>query len=179
MQATLKSDRLILRPFDFDDAKRVQLLAGDKRIADMTANIPHPYEDGVAEQWISSHRPSYMVDGSMAYAIVEQADNVLIGAISLIYRSPEEAELGYWLGVDYWGCGYATEAAKTLLAFADEQLALTKITARHLAHNNGSKKVILKCGFQFIEDRVDAVGGIEKAIKYYERISSATASAGT
>ena len=52
---TLKTERLVLRPFTLDDAKQVQKLAGDRQIASTTLNIPHPYEDGMAEEWIGNH----------------------------------------------------------------------------------------------------------------------------
>lgn len=171
MQATLESERLMLRPFAFDDAKQVQLLAGDKRVSEMTSNIPHPYHDGIAEQWICTHRPSYNTDGSMAYAIIDKANDTLMGAISLVFRSPDEAELGYWLGVPYWGLGYATEATQSLLEFADKESTVKTITARHLTHNDASRNVIVKCGFRFIEERTDSLGSQTKTVKYYERLS--------
>jgi hypothetical protein len=51
----LETERLILRPFDNSDAAEVMRLAGEYAIADTTGNIPHPYEKGMAEEWISSH----------------------------------------------------------------------------------------------------------------------------
>ncbi|MCP3675590.1 MAG: GNAT family N-acetyltransferase, partial [Gammaproteobacteria bacterium] len=54
-QPILKTKRLILKPFTIEDSSRVTVLAGDKKIADVTANIPHPYPEGLANEWISTH----------------------------------------------------------------------------------------------------------------------------
>jgi len=56
---TLETTRLILRPFTVADAPDVQRLAGDREIASSTLNVPHPYEDGMAEQWIGTHQEKY------------------------------------------------------------------------------------------------------------------------
>ena len=49
---TIKTERLILGPYTLDDAPELQRLIGDRDIASTTLNIPHPYEDGMAEEWI-------------------------------------------------------------------------------------------------------------------------------
>jgi hypothetical protein len=52
----LETELLLLRPFELADAREVQRLAGDRAIADTTTSVPHPYEDGMAEEWISRHQ---------------------------------------------------------------------------------------------------------------------------
>jgi hypothetical protein len=54
-QPTLETPRLVLRPFTLEDAPAVQRLAGAKEVAATMLAVPHPYEDGIAEQWISTH----------------------------------------------------------------------------------------------------------------------------
>ena len=100
---TLETERLILRPFESSDAGAVQRFAGDRTIADTTLAIPHPYEGGMAEEWISSHEQGFDSGEHVAFAIVNTQTNQLVGAVSLDDISPchRRAELGYWIGTPY------------------------------------------------------------------------------
>ena len=121
MQPVLETERLLLRPFQLSDAKEVQRLAGDKDIASTTLNIPHPYEDGMAEGWIGTHKGLFEEGKGVVYAITSRDDGRLIGAISLMnIVKNHQAEMGYWIGVPYWGKGYCTEAGKALLRYGFE-----------------------------------------------------------
>ncbi len=143
----LKTERLILRPFTLKDAKRVQELAGDPLISDTTLNIPYPYEDGIAEIWISNHEEKFEKKEELVLAITLNDEKNIIGAIGLkINTSFNNAELGYWIGKDFWNNGYATEAAKSVLDFGFNELMLNKIFAHYLARNNSSGKVMQKIG---------------------------------
>jgi len=144
---TLTTARLILRPFTLDDAPMVKALAGAWEIAEMTAHIPHPYEDGVAEQWISTHQGAFDQGQGITWAITRKADSALVGAIGLtIDKENLCAELGYWIGVPYWRQGYCTEAAQEMLRYGFEVLALNRIHARHLTKNPASGRVMQKIG---------------------------------
>jgi len=148
-QPTLHTDRLILRPFDLSDAPDVQRLAGDYAVANTTLNIPHPYEDGMAEQWIATHKPEFEKGESVTFAITLHSQPALVGAIDLIINPRfKRAELGYWIGVPYWNQGYCTEAAAALVHFAFETLRLHKITAHHQTRNPASGRVMQKLGMQ-------------------------------
>ena len=145
-QPTLDSPRPILRPLDAGDAAAVQRLAGDQLIADTTLNIPHPYEDGMAESWIAGHEER-LRDGHFVFAIALRASNELIGTIGLqIEPTSKKAELGYWVGVPYWNEGYATEAAGRLVEYAFEELSLNRVAACHFARNPASGRVMQKIG---------------------------------
>ena len=148
-QPTLQTDRLILRPFASTDADDVQRLAGAKEIADTTLRIPHPYEDGVAEDWIASH-PAQFDEGKLAnFAIALRETGELVGSIGLTIKlQHQSAELGYWVGLPYWGRGYCTEAARAVLRYGFEQLGLNRIHAHHFARNPASGRVMEKIGMQ-------------------------------
>lgn len=146
-QPKIETERLTLRPFRLRDAQVVQLLAGDRDIADTTMNIPHPYEDGMAEEWIRGHKSACEDGSGITFAIVLRGDDSLVGAIGLrIDRSMGKAELGYWVGKPFWNRGYATEAAIALLAFGFDELQLNRIHAVHLARNPRSGRVMEKAG---------------------------------
>jgi RimJ/RimL family protein N-acetyltransferase len=144
---SLETARLILRPFRLSDAPAVQTLAGKIEIAETTMNVPHPYEDGMAEEWIGTHAAGYEDDKSATFAIVLREEANLVGAIGLqIDRSANKAELGYWVGRPYWNLGFATEATGAMLAFGFDELRLNRIQARHFGRNPSSGRVMEKAG---------------------------------
>ncbi len=149
-QPTLHTERLILRPFHLDDAPAVQRLAGARQVADTTANLPHPYPDGEAERWISTHAPRFAAGEAAIFAISLQPSGELIGAIGLeINRQHARAELGYWIGVPFWNQGYCSEAGRAVLEFAFQALALNRVYAFHLHRNPASGRVLQKLGMRY------------------------------
>jgi len=144
---TLETERLILRPFVVTDAADVQRLAGDRAIADTTQNIPHPYLDGMAEEWISKHEELFEQGKGATFAIALKPQGVLIGAISLMGISKgHQAELGYWIGKPHWNLGFATEAGRAILQFGFDGLELNRIHACHLSRNPASGRVMQNLG---------------------------------
>lgn len=136
----LKTARLVLRPFELADVPRVQELASAREVALNTLSIPHPYPAGAAEQWIASH------DRETTFAI---DDGELVGACGLVVKRDDDvAEIGYWIGVPYWGRGYATEAAAAVIRYGFEQLNLNRIYAAHFARNPQSGNVLRKLGMR-------------------------------
>ncbi|MBN2209116.1 MAG: GNAT family N-acetyltransferase [Candidatus Coatesbacteria bacterium] len=149
-QPTLLTERLVLRPFEASDAHEVQRLAGEREIAATTINIPHPYEDGVAEKWIASHPERFEKKEVVNFAICDRTNGHLIGAISLFF-SPENqrAEIGYYIGKPHWGNGYCTEAAREMLRYAFEELGLNRIFGEYMAGNPASGRVMEKIGMKY------------------------------
>jgi ribosomal-protein-alanine N-acetyltransferase len=144
---TLTTERLVLQPFQLEDAAEVQRLAGAWEIADTTANMPHPYEDGMAERWIAGHEEAYKAGEAVTFAVTLATTGDLVGAIGLTLDQGYQGELGYWTGLPYWSKGYCTEAASTVLAFAFNELKLQRIHARVFKRNPASCRVLDKLGF--------------------------------
>lgn len=147
---TIQLERLTLRPFCLDDAKVVQQLAGDPYIAETTLYIPHPYEDGMAEQWIETHAHNFHEDRSLELAIVHSEEQHVIGAICIgCNRNFDHGELAYWIGRQYKNNGYCTEAAKGIVRYAFDEMKLNRIFARYLGKNPASGKVMEKLGMKY------------------------------
>ena len=146
---TIETERLILRPFTVDDAQELQRLIGDKDIASTTLNIPHPYEDGMAEEWIGRNQERFDKGEGVNFAIVHREEGFFIGGIGLgINKEHESAELGYWVGKPYWNNGYCTEAAQAVVRYGFEALGLNRIHAAHMRRNPASGKVMQKTGMK-------------------------------
>jgi RimJ/RimL family protein N-acetyltransferase len=146
-QPTLRTDRLVLRPLSLSDVPTVTLLAGAREVAATTLRIPHPYVEDHARQFISALPAE--AEASRAFVFAITANDELCGAVGLhIEQQHRHAELGYWIGVPYWGRGYATEAARAVVGFGFETLKLERIFAHHFAHNPSSGRVLQKIGMK-------------------------------
>lgn len=150
-QPSLKTKRLLLRTFKQQDAGQVQALAGNENVSKSTLNIPHPYKDGMAEDWIDSHEMSWESKSKIIFAITKLYNKQLIGTVGLVEITRDQAEIGYWIGEPFWGNGYCTEATKALINFSFTQLGLNKLIGVHLASNPASGKVMEKAGMLHIK----------------------------
>ena len=145
----IETKRLLLRPFALADASTVQRLAGDHAIADTTLNLPHPYADGMAENWISGHAEAFAKGVGLTLAIVMRTSRKLIGTISLMgIAKGHQGEMGYWIGKPYWNQGFCTEAGDALLRYAFMDLGLIRVHASHFSRNPASGRIMRKLGMQ-------------------------------
>jgi RimJ/RimL family protein N-acetyltransferase len=119
-------------------------LANDRRIAENTARIPHPYKLADAENFISGANKGT----ADAVFLITLRDDTAIGACG-VTALDDQAELGYWLGVPYWGKGYATEALHALIDYAFTDLGHKALNAGARVTNPASRRVLEKCGFQW------------------------------
>ncbi|MCE2414520.1 GNAT family N-acetyltransferase [Candidatus Poribacteria bacterium] len=143
----LLTERLLLRSFTLEDAADLQRLVGEFDVASTLTNMPHPYEDGMAEKWIRSCYERFEKDEALNFAITLRTNKNLIGGIALrLDPKNENGELGYWIAKPYWNCGYATEAAKAVVAYSFEVLKLNRLHAKHFKRNTASGRVLEKIG---------------------------------
>ena len=140
----LETGRLILRAPRLGDAKIVAVLANDRRIAENTARIPHPYRVADAEDFITSANR-----GNDTTFLVTLRNGAVIGACGLVQLDRHPPEIGYWLGLKHWSKGYATEAVRATIDHAFTGLDCEAIHAAARVTNPASRRVLEKCGFQW------------------------------
>jgi len=140
----LETKRLCLRAPRLGDAKTVATLANDRRIAENTARIPHPYKMSDAEGFIARANRA----GGETLFLITLRDKTIVGACGVVLQEPMP-ELGYWLGVEHWGKGYATEALHAVIDYAFTDLAHEALQAGARVTNPASRRVLEKCGFQW------------------------------
>jgi ribosomal-protein-alanine N-acetyltransferase len=143
--------RLLLRPFVPSDAPTVERLVGAREVADTVLSIPHPYPAGAAAAWIAEHEPMWAAGRRLTLAVcVADAPDDVVGAIGIaLVAEHARGELGYWIAADVWGRGYATEAARAVVAYGFEGLGLNRIQAQHFVRNPASGRVMQKIGMRF------------------------------
>ena len=168
---TLRTARLLLGTFAPEDASELQRLAGAREIADTTVSIPHPYDLDHALAWIGQQRREAVRGRATNFAIRLRSDGPLIGSAGLRDIDPEhmQAELGFWIGREWWGHGYAREAAAAVIRFGFESLKLNRICAHHMARNPAAGKVLTALGMQqegVLRQRVRKWGVYEDVVLY-------------
>jgi RimJ/RimL family protein N-acetyltransferase len=145
MPHTLQTERLILREFTEFDIPELVPLIGAREVAATTLRIPHPYEEKHAREFFAT----VPRENELRLAIRLRGTGRLCGGIGL---HPEmqhpRAELGYWIGVPFWGSGYATEAASVVIEYGFQKLKLERIFASHFKGNDRSGRVLRKVGMR-------------------------------
>jgi RimJ/RimL family protein N-acetyltransferase len=141
----LETERLQLRTPRLGDAKIVATLANDRRIAENTARVPHPYRRADAEDFITEANQA----GGETVFVVTLRNGGMIGACGMITPAGQSPEIGYWLGAKFWGKGYATEAVRALIDHAFTDLECDALQSAARVTNPASRRVLEKCGFQW------------------------------
>lgn len=147
LPAVIETERLILRPWEEADAEECYKYAKDPRVGPMAG---WPVHTGVEN---SRRIIRDVLIAPEIYAIVLKETGLPVGSIGLhhneLAEKEDEAELGYWLGVPYWGRGIVPEAARAVLRHAFEDLGLDRVWCCYFDGNERSKRVQEKLGFRY------------------------------
>lgn len=146
----LPTRRLLLRPYDMEDAERLTELLQDPEIHRWTSAIPFPYTLAHAQDFLEQRAIEDAAGTSFVWAICLADGGEVIGAMGLHEVQPahSKAELGYWIGEAFRGQGYATEAARRVIAWCFEVGEFHRIQATHFPGNQGSARVMRSIGMQ-------------------------------
>ncbi len=150
MAEIINTPRLRLRGLTLDDAPTIQRLAGRREVAEMTRSIPHPLTLTQAREWLTKMLADMAEHKTAVFGVVLESTGELIGTIGLVNIDQEHccAEMGFWIGMEWWGQGYATEAARAVVRYGFEGLGLNRIHAHHMTKNPASGRVLEKAGLQ-------------------------------
>jgi len=140
----LETERLMLRKPTLADVKAITHLANDRRIAENTRRLPHPYLQDHAVEFVRAmandrHQTTFLIENNHAP----------IGVVGIDWREPDAPELGYWLAVEHWGQGFATEAARAAIDFTFEEFGIEHLISGARVTNPSSRNILEKCGFQW------------------------------
>ena len=155
----LETERLSLRRPTLADVKAIARLANDRRIAENTRRLPHPYLQDHAVEFVRATS----TDGSETVFLIEN-NHTPIGVAGIDWREADAPELGYWLGVEHWGQGFGTEAARAVIDLTFEEFDVEQMISGARVTNPSSRNILEKCGFQW--------SGVE--LHRFEAIASST-----
>ena len=137
----IETERLVLKKLVDTDKERLVSLIGDFMVSKTLSNVPYPYTLDDADEWLKiSHNQKFNLNIFL--------NDDLIGGIGLTPAEDDFYELGYWLGFEFWGKGYATEACKALLNYVKRNTSYKNFRANVYKGNTASSKVLKKVGFK-------------------------------
>src|SRR5882724_1614047 len=139
----LETERLSLRRPTLADVKAIAYLANDRRIAENTRRLPHPYLSDHAVEFVRT-----LADRRGSVFLIEN-NHSPIGMAGVDWREHDAPELGYWLGVEHWGQGFGTEAARAVIDFFFEEFDAEHLISGARVANPTSRNILEKCGFQW------------------------------
>lgn len=148
MTLPIRTGRLLLRRFSNEDVAEVLDYLAHPSVARATPEI-EATEAGVRKyiETQNSYAP-FELDKCFDLAIERLIDGQVLGMLTLVRRKHRQGEIGYALGIDYRGRGYATEAAEGLMEYAFSTLDLHRIQATTSADNPDSYKVMERLGMR-------------------------------
>ena len=144
MNIELHTKNLIIKKPSEKHLKSLIKELNNWNISKWLIEVPYPYTVDDAKYWVKKSKQDQ-------YSFNIYLKNKLIGGLSLSnQRENSKWELGYWIGEEYWGNGYAIEACENLISYFFSNTNNSIIYASHMKDNIKSKKIIIKLGFNLI-----------------------------
>jgi len=144
----LETERLVLRPWREGDEPSLVRHANNRKVSiNLRDHFPYPYTMEDARAWIARCRTATPPHQTFA---IEHAGEAIggTGLQPMLDVARFTAEVGYWLGEEHWGRGFATEALRRLTDYAFESLQYERLEALVFATNPVSCKVLEKSGYE-------------------------------
>ena len=155
----LEAEIVRMRPLESGDVAHLLELASAAEIAE-TTSVPHPYSLEDATEFVSKARKRWDSDEGFTFAIIDKSTDKFVGVMGIHPRKKHDvAEVGYWIGLPFWGRGLATAALRRLIQFGFEQLGLNRIQAGYFRQNTASGRVMQKANMRY--------EGVQRQVMYH------------
>ena len=173
---TLETPRLLLRPWEERDARSLYKYAKDPAVGPIAGWPSHTSVENSCEIIRT------ILSAPETYAVVLKQTSEPVGSIGLIFGDAvhsadiddNEAEIGYWIGVPFWGQGLIPEAVRRLLRHGFEDLGLQAVWCGYYDGNTQSKRVQEKCGFQYSHTEYGKISPLgDVRTEHFTRLSRA------
>ena len=145
----IKANKFILRSYRKGDEKSLVENINDKNVSKFMSTVPFPYKLKDARFWINRSRKleNKKIKNEIHFAI--DITGKVVGGIGLMHiEKAHKAEIGYWIGRNYWNIGIMTNVVKLMSDFGFKKLKLKRIYAKVFLKNKASAKVLEKNGFR-------------------------------
>lgn len=141
-----KSERFLMRPPKTNDARQIACCVNDEDMARNLARLPHPYTPNDALDWVAYTEKARVQGVEYAFVITHEEAGV-IGSVGFNRTQREAWEIGYWVDKAVQRKGVATEAARALLTWGEQEFGVRQFVAGHFQDNPASGRVLEKLGF--------------------------------
>ena len=147
----METKRLILRPWTENDAESLYKYAQNPSVGLIAGWLPHTSVENSREVIRE------ILSAPETYAVVLKETNEPIGSVGIMFDNTihsadmqeGDAEIGYWIGVPYWGLGLIPEAVICLFNSCFDVLGIIRVCCGYFVGNTRSRRVMVKCGFRF------------------------------
>ena len=173
-QISFETERLQLRPWRESDAEALYRWASDPQVGPIAGWAPHA---SVEE---SRRIIRTLFSAPETYAVVPKGSDEPIGCVGILFDSgmhtaalqADEAEIGFWIAVPYWGRGLIPEAVERLLRHCFDTLRLAAVWCGYYEGNERSRRVGEKCGFSYHHTEHDKLSPLgDRRTEHFTRLT--------